>query len=135
MSPGTDKIRSAAAEAVAGPFADTRHALRVSVMSPATRPTTVVGPVPVVKDGIVSHPLCVVQTSADPCSCRGRGTAPLARLGHIWRYRNPGRIIQADRYNGSPSHPAGRDSKSPPPGPTRFRSEGSADAVAGAPFL
>jgi hypothetical protein len=55
MSPGTDKIRSAAAEAVAGPSADTRHALRVSVMSPATRPTTVVGPVPVVKDGIVSR--------------------------------------------------------------------------------
>jgi hypothetical protein len=30
-----------------------------------------------------SKQLGALKTSADPCSCRGRGTAPVARLGHM----------------------------------------------------
>ena len=58
------------------------------------------------------------------------GTVPVARLGHMPVQVAVGGIairaelVQAGRYDGSLSHPAGRDSNSLPPGPNSLSERG-----------
>jgi len=86
-----------------------------------------------------SEQLGAFKASADPSSCVADGTVPVARLGHMPVQVAVGGIairaepFQADRYDGSPSHPAGRDSNSLPPGPNSLFKRGvNVDVVAGA---
>ena len=70
------------------------------------------------------------QCGADPSSCVADGTVSVARLGHMPVQVAAGGIairaepFQADRYDGSPSHPAGRGFNSLPPGPNSLRERG-----------
>jgi len=67
---------------------------------------------------------CAQDQCGRPLDSTRSRTRSHASAGSIWGHRDPGRAIQADRYDGSPSHPAGRDSNSPPPGPNSLPKRG-----------
>ena len=74
-------------------------------------------------------------------SCVADGTVPVAGLGHMPVQVAVGGIairaepFQADRYDGSPTHPAGRDSNSLPLGPNSLTERGVNRCGGGRSFL